>query len=69
MQAINSFTEDVQVWCLKTEIKGIAQMQAIDIFIEDVQVWCLKTEIKGIVQMQAIDSFTFILGAVVFVIV
>ena len=50
--------EDVQVWCLKTEIKGIAQMQAIDIFTEDVQVWCLKTEIKGIVQMQAIDIFT-----------
>ena len=39
--------EDVQVWCLKTEIKGIAQMQAID---------SLKTEIKGIAQMQAIDS-------------
>jgi hypothetical protein len=36
--------EDVQVWCLKTEIKGIAQMQAIDIFTEDVQVWCLKTD-------------------------
>jgi hypothetical protein len=48
--------EDVQVWCLKTEIKGIALMQAIDIFTEDVQVWCLKTEIKGIAQMQAIDS-------------
>ena len=47
MQAIDSFTEDVQVWCLKTEIKGIAQMQAID---------SLKTEIKGIAQMQAIDS-------------
>jgi hypothetical protein len=67
MQAIDSFTEDVQVWCLKTKIKGIAQMQAIDIFIEDVQVWCLKTD--KIAQMQAIDSFTFILGAVVFVIV
>jgi hypothetical protein len=60
MQAIDS---------LKTEIKDIAQMQAIDSFTEDVQVWCLKTEIKGIVQMQAIDIFTFILGAVVFVIV
>ena len=44
MQAIDSFTEDVQVWCLKTEIKGIVQMQAIDIFTEDVQVWCLKTD-------------------------
>ena len=60
--------EDVQVWCLKTEIKGIALMQAIDIFTEDVQVWCLKTEIKGIALMQAIDSLTFILGVMLVII-